>query len=76
MELKDWDYVVAALTLMTRAKAIRRARVKARKITAKQIQAAHRIAAAEPDTHIHEIANRVGVPNAGRISEILNGLRK
>jgi hypothetical protein len=76
LETRDWDYVVAALTYMTRAKAIRRARTKQKPITQKQIQAAKRIAMQEPDTHEHEIANRVGVANSGRISEILNGLRK
>ena len=76
LEKRDWKYVEAALPLMTRAKAIRRARTKQTPITAKQILAAKRIAAQEPDTHQHEIANRTGLKNAGRVSEILNDLRK
>ena len=75
LELEDWDYVEAALPLMVRAKAVRRAKRKQRKITPAQIRAARRIALLEPDTHEHEIANRVGVANGGRISEILTGKR-
>ena len=73
---RDWSYVEAALPLMTRAKAVRRARTKQKPITAAQIQRTKLIALREPDTHEHEIANRVGLPNSGRVSEILNGLRK
>ena len=76
MKLKDWDYVRAALALMTRAKAIRRARQKQGKITDAQKREARRILLQEPDTHMHEIANRTGIRNSGRISEIANGLRK
>jgi hypothetical protein len=76
MQNKDWDYVYAALALMTRAQPVRRAKQKQKPITAAQIRKAWQIATREPDTHMHEIANRVGVANGGRISEILNGLRK
>ena len=76
IELGDWDYVEAALPLMVRAKPVRRARTKQKPITSAQIAACKRIARLEPDTHEHEIANRTGLPNSGRVSEILNGKRK
>jgi hypothetical protein len=76
LKLKDWRYVRAALPLMVRAKAIRRAKPKRRRITAAQKAAVRLIASREPDAHQHEIANRTGLPNAGRVSEILNGKRK
>jgi hypothetical protein len=61
---------------MVRAKAVRRAKRKQGKITASQIMAAKRIAAEEPNTHCHEIANRTGLANGGRVSEIITGKRK
>jgi hypothetical protein len=76
IKTKDWDYVVAALPLMVRAKAARRAPRTKHKITAAQIRATKRMAAAEPYTSLHKITNRVGLPNAGRASEIVNELRK
>ena len=76
LKLKDWRYVRAALPLMTRAKAVRRAKAKQKTITPAQKRAVFRIAAEEPDTHCHEIANRVGLANGGRVSEILTGKRK
>jgi hypothetical protein len=65
-----------ALRLMVRAKAVRRAKRKQTVITAAQKRAARQIAAAEPDTHYHEIANRVGLVNAGRVSEIVTRKRR
>lgn len=76
LKTKDWDYVEAALPLMVRAKSIRRAKRKQGRITPAQIRAAKIIAAREPNTHCHEIANRTGLANSGRVSEILNGKRK
>jgi len=76
LELEDWDYVEAALPLMVRARAVRRARPKQKPITQAQIAACKRIARLEPNTHVHEIANRTGLPNSGRVSEILNDKRK
>ena len=76
LKTKDWRYVRAALPLMKRAKAVRRARSKHQKITAAQILETNRLAAAEPHTSLHVITNRVGLPNAGRASEIVTGKRK
>jgi hypothetical protein len=73
---RDWSYVKAALPLMTRAKAVRRAKRKQGPITPAQKRMVQRIATLEPDTNIHEIANRTGVANGGRISEILTGKRR
>ena len=76
MQRKDWDYVHAALLLMTRAKAVRRARRKQGRITEAQKRKVLLIAMKEPDTHYHEIADRVGLTNGGRVSEIVTGKRK
>jgi len=76
LKLKDWRYVRAALPLMVRAKAVRRARSKHKKITPEQKRITRLIAAREPDTSLHEITNRVGLPNAGRASEIVTWKRK
>ena len=76
IELQDWDYVEEALPLLFRAKAVRRAKRRQGKITPAQIAAAKRIERLEPDTHYHEIANRTGLANGGRVSEIITGKRK
>ncbi len=75
LETRDWDYVVAALSLMTRAKAVRRAKRKQQPITAAQKRMVKQLVA-DTDLHMHEIANRVGLANGGRVSEIANNLRK
>lgn len=69
-------YCRLALILMVRAKAVRRAKRKQRIITAAQKAAVRRIERTEPDTHYHEIANRVGLANGGRVSEIVTGRRR
>jgi hypothetical protein len=76
IRLRDWRYVKRALPLLFRAKAVRRARSKHKKITSAQIRETMRIALTEPDTSLHEITNRTGLPNAGRASEIVTGLRR
>jgi hypothetical protein len=66
-------YCWAALRLMTRREAVRRAPAKAQRITSAQKR---QVLALNPtELTIHEIANQVGLPNSGRVSEILNGLR-
>jgi hypothetical protein len=64
-----------AIGLMIRAKQVRRARAKHLTITATQKARARRIATCEPDTTYHEIANRTGIANGGRVSEIITGKR-
>ena len=76
IQTRDWRYVKKAMPLLFRAKAVRRAKRKQRKITPAQIRAANLIAVREPDTHYHEIANRTGLANGGRVSEIVTGKRK
>jgi|1185.fasta_scaffold646164_2 hypothetical protein len=76
LRTRDWRYVKAALPLMVRAKPVRRAPPTRHKITAKQFRETQRLAAAEPGTSLHVITNRVGLPNAGRASEIITGKRK
>lgn len=65
--------IAKALQLMNRAPAIRRSRAKKVTITPalkKRVRDLHRQGLSQ-----HEIAKRVGLPNAGRVSEILNGKR-
>ena len=76
IKLGDWRYIKAALPLMTRAKAVRRARQKQKPITAAQKRAVLVLVKQDPDMHYHEIANRVGLANGGRVSEIVTGRRK
>jgi len=63
----------AALVLMRRAPFVRMAPVKQTPITPAQKRAV--MALKHSDLTSHEIANRVGLASAGRVSEILNGLR-
>jgi hypothetical protein len=60
--------------MMFRKPPIRRAKVKARRITEEQVRLVIELAERHPNMHQHEIGHRVGL-NAGRVSEILNGLR-
>jgi hypothetical protein len=52
---------------------VRRAAPKRVAITSKQKAQVRAIERREPDTTYHEIANRVGLPNGGRVSEIVTG---
>jgi hypothetical protein len=65
--------IAKALSLMQRDPPIRRARAKTVKITP-AIRARVRKLAGEGYSQA-EIARAVGLPNAGRVSEILNGKR-
>jgi len=71
---KDWRYVRAALPLMKRAKAVRRAPNKQKPITPAQKLAVRTLC--RSDLTNHEIATRVGLANGGRVSEIITGKRK
>ena len=74
LQTKDWRYVQAALKFMTRAKAVRKAPSKRQPITSRQKALARSLV--HTDMTYHEIANKVGVANGGRISEIMTGKRK
>jgi hypothetical protein len=62
-----------ALNMMTREPAVKRAPAKRVKIT-EAIRSQVKTLAKEGKTE-HQIAEQVGLRNAGRVSEILNGLR-
>jgi len=64
-----------ALPKMKRDAAIRRARRKHGPVTKEQEAAMWKLFAEDPDLHIEEIGKLVG-SSMGRVSEILNGLRK
>jgi hypothetical protein len=66
-------YCVAALALMTRQSAVRRAPAKHIRITGEQKR---RVRAMKhtPLTY-HEIANEIGIANSGRVSEIMRHKR-
>jgi hypothetical protein len=66
-------YCRMALRLMTRAKAVRRAPSKHARITADQKRRVRQLHFS--DLTVHEIANATGLPNGGRVSEILGGRR-
>jgi len=74
LKLKDWRYVRAALPLMKRAKAVRRAPTKQKPITGEQKRVVR--ALFHSNLTSHEIANRTGLASSGRVSEILTGKRK
>jgi hypothetical protein len=67
-------YCKLALANMTRAPAVRRAPRKQTRITAAQKHAVRSLQ--HTDLTGTEIANRVGLANIGRVSEIMTGLRK
>ena len=67
-------YCKLALANMTRAPAVRRAPKKQTPITARQ---KHAVRVLQHTTLTGtEIANKVGLANAGRVSEIMTGIRK
>jgi len=66
-------YLHKALALMTREKAIRRARGVRTKISADTRRKIHNMALTEMT--MHEIAEHTGVHNIGRVSEVLNRKR-
>lgn len=66
--------LIAVQAMMFRKPPIRMARVKARPITEDIKRQVHTLAAKHPNMHMQEIGDMVGI-NAGRVSEILNGLR-
>ena len=63
-----------ALGHMTRHPAVRRVRSKPVLITP-AMKTQIRLLARTTDMTAHQIANRVGVRNSGRVSEVLNGRR-
>jgi hypothetical protein len=66
---RDWRYVKKALSLMTRASPVRRAPPTHMRINGKQRAAV--IALKHSDLTMHQIANKVGLANGGRVSEIM-----
>ena len=62
-----------ALALMTREKPIKRTKPR-RVVITETIRRRVRVLARQGKSH-HEIADIVGLPNGGRVSEILNGKR-
>jgi hypothetical protein len=67
-------YCKLALANMTRAPAVRRAPTKQRPITSQQ---KHAVKVLQHTTLTGtEIANKVGLANAGRVSEIMTGVRR
>jgi len=67
-------YVMRALALLYRRRAVRRAPDRAQRITAEQKRKVRSLKYALEYTY-HDIANLTGVNNTGRISEIMNDLR-
>ena len=65
-----------ALALMKREPHVRRAPGKRQRITAAMRQKVIELARTKPTMTEHEIAEAVGLRNAGRVSEILNRKRK
>ena len=76
LETRKWRYVKQALPLLFRAKMVRRAKAQKHKTTAAQKRSAMRLVVQEPDTSYHKIANRTGLGNGGRVSELATGKRK
>jgi hypothetical protein len=66
-------YCNKALSLMTRASAVRRAPATVHRITAAEKRAV--MALKHSDLTMHEIANQVGLANGGRVSEIMGRKR-
>lgn len=64
-----------ALSNMTRAKATRRAKTIRHPISEKEKALVIRLSQKHPNMTIHQIANRAGLRNSGRVSEILQGRR-
>jgi hypothetical protein len=67
-------WIKQALKLMTRESPVRRASPRRQRITDSQKIAARKLK--YTDMTYHEIANKVGIPNGGRISEIMTGKRR
>jgi hypothetical protein len=66
-------WIKHALRLMTRESPVRRAPAKKQRITDKQKAAARLLK--YTNLTMHEIANKVGIANGGRVSEIMTGKR-
>lgn len=66
---RDWRYVRKALALMTRASPVRRAPPTPTHINKKQ--RATVLALKHSNLTMHQIANKVGIANMGRVSEIM-----
>lgn len=64
--------VRSALALLDRRKPARKARGRRGQPTLAQREEIRRLAAANPNMTIHEIANAVGLHNSGRVSEVLH----
>jgi AraC-like DNA-binding protein len=73
MDIGARQYLLAALSLMTRASAVRRAPATLQRITPEMRRAVLNLQ--HTDLTIHEIANAVGLANSGRVSEIMTGKR-
>ena len=73
MDAVAHGYCTQALRLMTRAHAVRRAPSTPVRVTP-SIRLAVR-ALRDTDLTMHEIADRVGLPNIGRVSEIMRRKR-
>lgn len=71
--VREWSN--HALGMMTRDRHQSVAPVKHPKVTKEQADEIKRLHAIDPSLHQQEIAEMVGT-NAGRVSEVLNGLRK
>jgi hypothetical protein len=67
------NHCMIAHSLMTRAHAVRRAPDHPQLITDEQKRRVR--ALKDSDLTYHEITNQVGLPNAGRVSEIMAGRR-
>jgi hypothetical protein len=74
MDADARKYCRKALALMKRAPAVRRAPRKQTRITAAQKHAVRMLK--YTDLSGHEIANKVGLANGGRVSEIMTGIRR
>jgi len=74
MDATAHRYCRLALANMTRAPAVRRAPRKQTRITAQQKHAVRVLQ--HTDLTGTEIANKVGLANAGRVSEIMTGIRR